>query len=189
VQINPDIPEAHTLRGWYDQGGNQVDIQDISNQSGGGSAGGSSTQTNWKSLEQIREEQLGMHDKADYFTSTATITFAKKENSMYQACSSDNCNKKVVDQNNGMFRCEKCNKDSDTYRWRMILSVGFCIVLFPRFNSIRPIGSITFFFLPIFQDQYCRSFGISVGNLFPGNCRENTGNTSPRTRRLEKSSK
>jgi replication factor A1 len=125
VQVNPDIPEAHTLRGWYDQGGNQADIQDISSNQAGGGAGGSGpmTQANWKCLDQIKEEQLGMGDKADYFTSSATIVFAKKENSMYMACSTDSCNKKVIDQNNGTYRCEKCNKDSDTFRWRMILSV------------------------------------------------------------------
>ncbi len=81
----------------------------------------------WKYLEQIKEEQLGMGDKADYFTSTATVVFAKKDNSMYMACPSENCNKKVVDQNNGSYRCEKCGKDFDTFKWRMILAVSFLV--------------------------------------------------------------
>ena len=126
IQINPDIPEAHTLRGWYDQGG-CCDIQDLSAGTAGGgmggSGGGSVTQTNWKTLEQVREEQLGMGDKADYFTSVGTITYARKENSMYMACPTENCNKKVIDQNNGFYRCEKCGKDFENFKWRMVLAV------------------------------------------------------------------
>jgi replication factor A1 len=131
MQMNPDIPEAHSLRGWYDQGGCDSNIQDLStgNQGGmgglGGGGSGSVTQSNWKCLEQVREEQLGMNDKPDYFTTSGTITYARKENSMYMACSTENCNKKVVDQNNGFYRCEKCGKDFDNFKWRMILSVGF----------------------------------------------------------------
>ena len=30
--------------------------------------------------------------------------------------------KKVVDQANGYYRCEKCNKEFPNYKWRMILS-------------------------------------------------------------------
>lgn len=123
--IDPDIPEAHSVRGWYDQGGNQGEFQDLStggNLGGGASAG--SSQTNWKCLDQLKDEQLGMGDKADYFSSTATVLFAKKENSMYMACPTEGCNKKVVDQNDGTFRCEKCGKDFDIFKWRMILSLN-----------------------------------------------------------------
>jgi hypothetical protein len=42
------------------------------------------------------KEQLVFGEKADYFSILVTVTFAKKENSMYQACKSENCNKKVV---------------------------------------------------------------------------------------------
>ncbi|WAR01828.1 RFA1-like protein [Mya arenaria] len=36
----------------------------------------------------------------------------------------ESCNKKVVDQGNGMFRCEKCQAEYPKYKWRMILSVN-----------------------------------------------------------------
>ena len=120
-QINPDIPEAHALRGWYDQGGCSS-VNDLSS-GGAGAASGASSQTLWKTLEQVREEQLGFNEKADYFSTLATVTFARKENSLYQACLGENCNKKVVDQNNGFFRCEKCQKEAETFKWRMVLSV------------------------------------------------------------------
>lgn len=129
-QLNPDIPEAHTLRGWFDQGGSSIDLNDLSggraNADGlvGGNSGGTGLQANWKSLDSLREEQLGMGDKADYLTSHAVILFAKKENSMYMACPSENCNKKVIDQNDGSYRCEKCGKDFDKFKWRMILQLN-----------------------------------------------------------------
>lgn len=43
---------------------------------------------------------------------------------MYQACPQSDCNKKVVDQGNGSYRCEKCQKDYPDYKWRMILSAN-----------------------------------------------------------------
>ena len=126
--LNPDIPEAHTLRGWYDQGGCNG-VNDLS--TGGASSGAAAglTQTNWKTLEQVREEQLGFGEKADYFSTISTVTFARKENSMYMACTSENCNKKVIDQNNGLYRCEKCGKDINEFNWRLILSVSIWQVL------------------------------------------------------------
>lgn len=61
--------------------------------------------------------------QADYFTCIATIVFLRKENCLYQACPSQDCNKKVVDQQNGMFRCEKCDKEFPNFKYRLILSV------------------------------------------------------------------
>ena len=64
-QLNPDIPEAHKLRGWFDQGGNEAEVKELSNQMGGG---GGPTQTAWKPLDELKDNQLGMGDKADYFS-------------------------------------------------------------------------------------------------------------------------
>jgi len=44
LQINPDIPEAHALRGWYDQGGCSS-VNDLSSGSStAGAVGGASSQ-------------------------------------------------------------------------------------------------------------------------------------------------
>ena len=68
--------------------------------------------------------------QADYYTCTATIVYLRKENCLYQACPSQDCNKKVVDQQNGMYRCEKCDKEFPNFKYRLILSVSQ--------NSARP---------------------------------------------------
>ncbi|XP_061917975.1 replication protein A 70 kDa DNA-binding subunit [Entelurus aequoreus] len=119
MMINPDIPEAHKLRGWYDKDGHTIDGQSLSDMKGSG--GGN---TNWKNLSDVKTEQLGHGQKADYYTCIATIVYLRKENCLYQACPSQDCNKKVVDQQNGMFRCEKCDKEFPNFKYRLILSAN-----------------------------------------------------------------
>jgi replication factor A1 len=124
MQIDPDIPEAHACRGWYDQCGENETYNDLSNQLGSsGSGSGTGLTTTWKVLDQIKEEKLGMGEKADYLQSKGIVMFAKKDNSMYMACPEDGCNKKVIDQNDGTYRCEKCQKSHQKFKWRMILNV------------------------------------------------------------------
>ncbi|XP_072248336.1 replication protein A 70 kDa DNA-binding subunit [Leuresthes tenuis] len=120
LMINPDIPEAYKLRGWYDQEGHAMDGQSLSEMKGG-SGGGN---TNWKTLSDVKTEHLGHGDKADYYTCIATIVYLRKENCLYQACPSQDCNKKVVDQQNGMYRCEKCDKEFPNFKYRLILSAN-----------------------------------------------------------------
>lgn len=120
--INPDIREAHLLRGWYDRDGHTSDFQTYRSEGGGGGGGGSAT--NWKCFSEIKNENIGNGEKADYFTSKATVIFLRKENCMYRACPTESCNKKLIDQGNGMFRCEKCSKEFPNFKWRMILSAN-----------------------------------------------------------------
>uniref|UniRef100_A0A665TTW3 Replication protein A subunit n=1 Tax=Echeneis naucrates TaxID=173247 RepID=A0A665TTW3_ECHNA len=120
LMINPDIPEAYKLRGWYDKEGHTMDGQSLTELKGG-SGGGN---TNWKSLSDVKNEHLGHGDKADYYTCIATIVYLRKENCLYQACPSQDCNKKVIDQQNGMFRCEKCDKEFPNFKYRLILSAN-----------------------------------------------------------------
>ena len=130
MQINPDIPEAHAIRGWFDQGGNEAQTNNLSNQGmqgGGGAAGisGAGLPQTWKTLDSIRDDQVGLNEKGDYFSVKGIVLYAKKDNSMYMACPGENCNKKVVDQNDGTYRCEKCQKNYPEFKWRMILNVKF----------------------------------------------------------------
>ena len=40
--------------------------------------------TNWKTFGQVISENLGQGEKADYFTTKATLMLLKKDNCMYQ---------------------------------------------------------------------------------------------------------
>ncbi|KAM8818268.1 replication protein A 70 kDa DNA-binding subunit isoform 2-T2 [Rhynchonycteris naso] len=121
IIVNPDISEAYKLRGWFDSEGQALDAVSISDLKSGGLAG---SNTNWKTLYEVKSENLGQGDKADYFSSVATVVYLRKENSMYQACPSQDCNKKVIDQQNGLYRCEKCDREFPNFKYRMILSVN-----------------------------------------------------------------
>ncbi|XP_046386232.1 replication protein A 70 kDa DNA-binding subunit [Ischnura elegans] len=121
MRINPDIPEAHKLRGWYDNVGCNQESQSIS-KSGGGAGGGGSSQ--FKLLAEMKTDGLGGGEKPDYFSCKAYIMMVKKEGLMYQACPEPDCNKKVIDMCNGMYRCEKCAKEFPNFKWRMILSAN-----------------------------------------------------------------
>nr|XP_021560104.1 replication protein A 70 kDa DNA-binding subunit [Neomonachus schauinslandi] len=121
VIVNPDIPEAYKLRGWFDSEGQALDGVSISDLKSGGTGG---SNTNWKTLYEVKSENLGHGDKADYFSSVATVVYLRKENCMYQACPTQDCNKKVIDQQNGLYRCEKCDSEFPSFKYRMILSVN-----------------------------------------------------------------
>lgn len=121
IIMNPDIPEAYKLRGWFDAEGQALDGVSISDLKSGGLGGGN---TNWKTLYEVKSENLGQGDKADYFSSVATVVYLRKENCMYQACPTQDCNKKVIDQQNGLYRCEKCDREFPNFKYRMILSAN-----------------------------------------------------------------
>jgi replication factor A1 len=38
-------------------------------------------------------------------------------------CPEDKCGKKVIEETNGSYRCEKCNKSYDKFKWAYMLSV------------------------------------------------------------------
>ncbi|XP_039272067.2 replication protein A 70 kDa DNA-binding subunit-like [Styela clava] len=116
---NPDIPEAFELKQWFESGGCNQETTSVTTTGGGGAY-----TTNWKTLEDIKEENMGMGDKPDYVTCKCIVTYCKKENVLYKACATERCNKKVIDLQNGSFRCEKCNKESPDFKYRMILNMN-----------------------------------------------------------------
>ncbi|KAJ6657265.1 hypothetical protein lerEdw1_002632 [Lerista edwardsae] len=121
IIINPDNPESFKLRGWFDSEGQHLESTSISQARGGAGGGGN---TNWKTLHEAKSENLGQGDKADYFSCVSTVVYLRKESCMYQACPSQDCNKKVIDEQNGLYRCEKCNREFPNFKYRMILSVN-----------------------------------------------------------------
>ncbi|XP_063873516.1 replication protein A 70 kDa DNA-binding subunit-like isoform X2 [Scylla paramamosain] len=115
LQINPDIQEAHMLKGWFDNGGNVAETVNLSGKGGlAGSVGGT-----FKLIAEAKQN-TGT-DQPEYCCAKGCIVMVRKENSMYTACPRDGCNKKVVDQGNGMYRCEKCDQTYDTFQWRIML--------------------------------------------------------------------
>ncbi|KAK5850856.1 hypothetical protein PBY51_001696 [Eleginops maclovinus] len=117
VMVNPDLPEAFSLRAWYDQGGYALDSQSLTETR----AAGSRAKTNWKTLSEVKNEDLGHGEKANYFSCLATILYTRKDNCLYQACPTEDCKKKVIDQQNGMYRCEKCDREFPNFKYILLL--------------------------------------------------------------------
>lgn len=116
---DPDVPEAFELKQWFENGGCNQETQSMTQAVAAGSM-----VTNWRTLNEVKSDNMANGDKPQYFTCKCTILYVKNENVLYKACSNEGCNKKVVDLQNGEYRCEKCNKSSRDFKYRMILQMN-----------------------------------------------------------------
>jgi replication factor A1 len=109
MAIDPDIEAAHKLKGWYDAQGRNDTFTSHASLAGSG-MGGMDRPDSYKTIGQVKDENIGTGDSPEYFTLKATVIFIKKETFSYRACPTPECNKKVADLETGQWRCERCNK-------------------------------------------------------------------------------
>ncbi len=122
MSANPDMAEAHKLKGWFEDQGRSGNFATHANVQGAVGSGGGSRGDPFKTISQVKEEQLGMSENADFFSVKASIQYIKQDNFCYPACISEGCNKKVVEIDPGQWRCEKCDKTHEKPEYRYILS-------------------------------------------------------------------
>jgi replication factor A1 len=124
MTVDPDIDEAHKLKGWYDAQGRTDTFSSHASLTGGamGAAGG--RKEVYLTLAQVREENLGTSENPDYFTTKATILYIKQDNISYPACLTEGCNKKVIENDPGQWRCERCDKTHPKPEHRYIISAN-----------------------------------------------------------------
>jgi replication factor A1 len=125
MTVDPDIEDAHKLKGWYDAQGRS---DSFSTHAGMASRtisghGGADKQ---KTIAQVREEQLGMSEEAEFFSLKATIIYVKPESMTYPSCPSQGCNKRVNELDPGQWRCELCGKtyDRPEHRYKLLFNVS-----------------------------------------------------------------
>lgn len=120
--IEPDFPDARRLKEWYDKEGKTTPSVSISRE-----AVGIGNVDVHKTISQIKDEKLGTSEKPDWITVTATIPLVKNENFCYAACplmiSERQCNKKVTDNGDGKWRCDRCDQNIDECDYRYILQL------------------------------------------------------------------
>ena len=85
------MPEAHELRGWFDNHGSSAVAASISSSRGPGGGGVGS----YKTFAEVKIENLGNGEKPDYYNVKAIVAMINKERALYMACPSEECNKKV----------------------------------------------------------------------------------------------
>lgn len=119
-KVNPDCDEGHRLRGWYDNGG----ANEIHNSVSARVAGGGDMKTEWATFHESKIRNLGSGDKPDFYQLKGIVHIIKSNNATYKACPTQDCNKKVVDMDNGQYRCEKCNTEYPNFKYRLMLNVS-----------------------------------------------------------------
>lgn len=119
MQINPDIEEAHRIRGWFDSLSPNMEFNSIS------SRNEMVLNSQLQTIKGAQLAQLGSGDKPDYYTMYAYLIFVRSESALYKACPNTDCQKKVIDRNDGTYRCEKCNIETEDFKYRYMLSAQF----------------------------------------------------------------
>lgn len=119
MKLNPPIDEAARLRAWFENGS----AENITISVSARSALGSTQSTSWMSFYEAKENALGTGDKPDYFQCKALVHNIRSGNIVYKACTQSDCNKKLVDQENGKYRCEKCNIEISNFKYRLLFTV------------------------------------------------------------------
>ncbi|XP_028772143.1 replication protein A 70 kDa DNA-binding subunit A [Neltuma alba] len=118
--INPDFPEAHRLRAWFDEGGKDSASLSVSKDI---TPGGPKNEIR-KTVSQIKDEGLGRSDKPDWITVRATISFIKTDPFCYTACplmiGDRQCSKKVT-RSGSRWQCDRCNQEFEECDYRYLL--------------------------------------------------------------------
>ncbi|KAI9683656.1 MAG: Replication factor A protein 1 [Trizodia sp. TS-e1964] len=123
MTVEPEIDESYKLKGWYEAQGRSDTFASHASMAGAiGSAGGRVDA--FKTIGQVRDENLGMSENPDYFAIKATIIYIKQDNISYPACLSADCNKKVIEVEQGQWRCERCNINHPKPEHRYILAAN-----------------------------------------------------------------
>ena len=120
--VEPDLVEARKLKEWFEREGRSAPCVSISRE-----FNGSGRVDVRKTISQIKDEKLGTSEKPDWITVNATIIYMKVDNFCYTACPIMNgdrpCNKKVTENGDGTWRCDKCDKCVDECDYRYILQL------------------------------------------------------------------
>ncbi|XP_077234828.1 replication protein A 70 kDa DNA-binding subunit A-like [Tasmannia lanceolata] len=150
--INPDFPEAQRLMEWFDREGKNAISQSISRDAS--SMGRTDSR---KTVSQIKDEELGRSEKPDWITVKATVSFIKVENFCYTACplmvGDRQCNKKVNNNGDGTWVCERCDQSVPECDYRYLLQL-----------QIQDHTGLTW--VTAFQESGEEIMGISAKDLY-----------------------
>ncbi|KAI4327970.1 hypothetical protein L6164_020372 [Bauhinia variegata] len=120
--IDPDFPEAYRLKEWFDREGRTTPTVSISREIS--NIGSTNIR---KTISQIKDEKLGTSEKPDWITVCASVSFVKVDNFCYTACpimiGDRQCNKKVTNNGDGKWRCDRCDQTIDNCDYRYILQL------------------------------------------------------------------
>lgn len=118
MTINPNIPDAHVLRGWYDSVGADQSFTATSSAGFGSGEVATFNRADVRTIEDI-EANLQATEKGEMFSCRGTISWIKDENPAYPACPDKSCRKKLIDNGEG-WRCKECIKTWEKPEYRCV---------------------------------------------------------------------
>lgn len=121
MTVEPDLEEAHKLRGWYDAAGQTATFSTHQNLA---TSGGNTSRQENKLISTIIDEESYLQDTPQYFNMKATVIYVKNTTIAYPACQTPGCNKKVIEESEGKWWCEKCSLNWEKPKYRYILSIN-----------------------------------------------------------------
>lgn len=123
LELNPDITEAHALKGWYDAEGHGVVAPVVNGGGGGGGLGGDHERKLLADMGQSHVMELVSDPKGVSFTTRATISMIKRDRDLwYTAC--PETNKKVTEIAPGRWHCAATDKEYDHCNYRYMLNMS-----------------------------------------------------------------
>lgn len=105
IILNCDIPETIEVMTWYQSEGINVFIE---------------RPKRAPKRQFISEVKEG---DQEYVTIQASVVYVKEDGIFYESCPGEGCNKKVTIEDNGNYRCEKCNYIYPQCNYRYMLSM------------------------------------------------------------------
>jgi replication factor A1 len=123
MEVNPDIPQSHSLKGWYVDGGADTSFQAFSRDGG---ASGAVNRNEMRTLNDAKNSNVDTSEKPEYFSARATVMNVKPDNIAYPACPKEGCNKKVIeDPSENQWRCEKCDRLYPAPEYRLSIALFY----------------------------------------------------------------
>ncbi|KAF6146276.1 hypothetical protein GIB67_011748 [Kingdonia uniflora] len=122
IIINPDIPEARELKEWFEMEGKNTPTVSLSRDN----LGMGKTEMR-KTVSQIKDELLGTSEKPDWISIKGAISYIKIDSFCYTACPlmvvDRQCNKKVANDGDGKWRCDRCDQSVEECDYRYVLQL------------------------------------------------------------------
>jgi len=136
MTVNPDITDAHVLRGWYDSVGNTQSFTAYSNVGSGSGGAATFNRADIRTIDDVKTN-IEIPEKAEMFSCRGTILHIKSDNPAYPACPNQTCKKKVTFTGEG-WHCEKCEKTWEKPEHRYVagdlgLGLGTSTHIFTRY--------------------------------------------------------
>ncbi|KAH8418076.1 hypothetical protein KR222_011455, partial [Zaprionus bogoriensis] len=108
LQVNPNLPEAHKLREWFDSAGG--DNTSITN-----------NVSDLMTFRDARIRNLGSGGNPNLFRCKAIVRNMKTD--IRGACPRTECNKRVVVEGHGQYRCEGCSAVFTNFKYRLLIKM------------------------------------------------------------------